>query len=138
MIFANVDAAPCDNDARQRIECVEPGSIDHRMLLTLPIEPSWDDVQDELSAWALDRDALEYEGIDPPTCKTLIWAYHSAEQFRLGGIAPPKYVYPTANGGITFEFADGDLVRILTFLRDCRREIAELRGGKVLNYKILD
>jgi len=63
----------------------------------------WQSVIDHhLIEWGWHPEAIEDDGIEPPTRDTISTAIRLAEQLRDGGVPAPNMVTPDPNGGVVF------------------------------------
>ncbi len=107
---------------------VSTAAIDDQELASSKLVESnragWNKVIDEyLVEWGMDPAALEDEDFHPPSLRMIDLACAIALYLRDQGEAPPMRVVPDGNGGISFEFRDGDLFASLNVHPDESIEI---------------
>ncbi len=69
---------------------------------------TWEEVEDNIDHWPVRHQEFEDDDMDPPSDA----AYRVAKKELVAmislGMPPPKWMMPTGEGGICFEWRDGD------------------------------
>lgn len=99
---------------------------------------TWPEVDALLKKWLADPSQLEDDGVDAPTPELLRSAWHYAMFCSLQrDSTPPTAICPTPDGGISFEWRDGDNLEIIEIVRPGVAEFTFISGREVVKDEIL-
>lgn len=88
-------------------------------------------IEQKLLVWSRDPQQLRDEGIEAPSLQILRTAIRLSVVLRDDGYPPPDSVVPDANGGIVFEYGNGEESEAIHVWDDGTIEWFGFRGTKI-------
>ncbi len=90
-------------------------------------------IAQQLASWERDPGQLEDEGVEAPSPSLVRFAIQLARRLDREGAPPPVRVVPDPNGGIVFEFRQGEYDENLYIWEDGSVEYMRFLGNKLID-----
>ncbi|MCL4741218.1 MAG: hypothetical protein KJZ54_03355 [Phycisphaerales bacterium] len=93
----------------------------------------WTEVQDRLLSWKRDPGSVLYDGFDRLDPRRVDSAIDLTVDFEAEGWPAPTGCAPTPDGGISFEWRSGPILREIEIVDEGRAEYVVIRGSRVVS-----